>query len=107
MNSFEGHPVIITEERFKELTEKEKKLDTLMATYTELKSGHKLTPAAKKYKLALEEFVERVDKVLSSEDMIGMFQIAYVHGFKYKGESLAPDIIKVRKLLNPNYISPL
>lgn len=102
-----NNSVSITEERYQELIGKEMHLDGILKAHPELETTMKLTPTAKKYKVALEEFVERVNQVLNSDHMKDMFQIAYVHGFKYKGESLALDIVKVKKLLNPNYISPL
>lgn len=91
--------ILLTEERMVELIAKEKQLKALLTAYPELKDGQKLTPAAKRYKAAFSAFVERVDSVLSTEDFKGIFQIAYVHGFTYKGESLASDIAAARKLL--------
>lgn len=99
MNSFEGHPIIIQETRYQELVDKEKRLEALLANYTELQTGQKLTPAAKKYKVALETFVKRVDHVLSTPEFFSMFEIAAVHGFQYKGESLAQDIANMKKLV--------
>jgi len=93
------YPVMIAESRFRELVEKEKKLDALMAAYPELISGHKLTPTAKRYKTAFAKFVERTDQVLSSPEIIGVFQNAYVHGYEYKGPSLHLDIAAAKKLL--------
>jgi hypothetical protein len=98
-NSFEGHPVIITEERLQDLVNKEKKLEVILAAYPELVSGQKLTPAAKRYKGELASFVKRVEEILNSEDIGAIFQIAHVHGFPYKGPSLAKDIDRAKKVL--------
>lgn len=91
--------VTISEERFSELIKSDTRLSQILAAYPELESGQKLTSAAKKYKTAFVAFVKRVDEVLSSEDFKGIFQIAYVHGFEYKGQSLAQDIKNAKKLL--------
>lgn len=99
MNSFEGHPIIVTEQRYQDLVAKEKQLDSLLAAYPELKLTQKLTPTSKKYKEAFRAFVKRVDKVLSSEEIKGVFQMASIHGAHYKGESLAKDIIAAKQLL--------
>lgn len=99
MNSFEGRPLIITEERYQELVAKENKLSQLLATYPEIEKGQKLSPATKKYKNALSTFVKRVDEVLSCPEIVSVFQIAAVHGFQYKGPSLAQDIVDIKKLV--------
>lgn len=98
-NSFEGHPVIITEDRFQDLVNKEKRLAELLAAYPEVEKGQKITPALKKTKTAFAEFVRRVDEVLSSPEIAGVFQIAHVHGCPYKGPSLAKDILAAKKAL--------
>jgi predicted translin family RNA/ssDNA-binding protein len=91
--------VSIAEARFQELTEKEKKLEALLTAYPELQSGQKLTPTAKRYKEAFAKFVERTDQVLSSAELVGIFQYAYVHGYKYTGPSLHLDIAAAKKQL--------
>jgi hypothetical protein len=91
--------ISVDENRYVELLEKERKLDAIVSAYPEIEDGQKLTSAAKRYKAAFSKFVDRVDQVLSSDQIKGIFQIAYVHGFKYKGESLAQDILDAKKLL--------
>lgn len=91
--------IFVQENRYLQLIEKEKRLHSILAAYPEIESGQKLTSMAKKYKSAFAIFVNRVDEVLSAEEFVGIFQIAYAHGFEYKGQSLAPDIANARKLL--------
>lgn len=101
MDSAKDIQIVITEGRYQELKDKAARLDSLLAAYPELQDSQKLTPAAKRYKNALEAFVKRVDKVLSSAEMVGIFQVAAIHGCDYKGPSLAQDIADAKKLLGP------
>ena len=91
--------VSILESRFQELLGKELFLDGILREHPELAGSMKLTPTAKKYRKAFEAFVRRVDEVLSSEDIKGVFTIAAVHGLHYKGPSLAKDILDAKALL--------
>lgn len=91
--------VTIDAQMYHDMAHKAALLDVILKKHPELVTGQKLTSTAKKYKKALSSFVKRVDEVLSSEDFKGIFQIAYVHGFTYKGQSLAQDIEKAKKLL--------
>lgn len=99
MNSFEGHPIIISEKRYQELVEKEKKHDQILGEYPELKEGQKLTPAAKRYKSALASLANQVEKVMGSEEMKGILQVAFLHGFQYSGPGFGEEMAKVNKLL--------
>jgi hypothetical protein len=91
--------VSIPESRFQELLGKELHLEGLLRANPELESSMKLTSTARKYRKAFSTFVQRVDEVLSHEELKGIFQIAAVHGFDYKGPSLAQDIVDAKKLL--------
>lgn len=95
----DGGQVMISDARYAELTGKEMQLEALLASYPELTECQPPTRATKKYKVAFAAFVKRVDEVLSSEEIKSMFQIAYIHGFTYKGPSLAKDIELAKKLL--------
>lgn len=97
--NFEGKPIIIPEQRYQELIGKELHLDGILKANPELESTMKLTPAAKKYKSALSDFVDRVEKVIGSKEFLSVFEISHVHGFAYKGESLAKDIVLVKQIL--------
>lgn len=101
MNSFEGHPIIITEQRYQELVAKEKQLELILKNNPELwqVSTQKLTPAAKKYKAAFSEFVNSVETALSSQSLIDVFTSASVHGIEYKGPSLTRDIDVAKQVL--------
>lgn len=98
MNSFEGQPIIITEVRYQDLVQKENKLKLILAEHPELEKSLNLTSAAKKYKNALIGFMQRVEQVIGSKEFFDIFQMAAVHGFQYKGESLAQDIENVKKI---------
>ena len=99
MNNFEGHPIIIQEERFKELIDKEKKLSLILEKFPDIMNQKKLTPAAKMYKSAFKAFVFKVNEVLNSEEFKGIFQSAAIHGVLYQGPSLGKDIEDALKLI--------
>lgn len=91
--------ISVDEKRYAELLEKEKKLDAVVSIYPEIESGQKLTPAAKRYRSALESLAAQVEKVMTCEELASIFQIAYIHGFKYKGPGFGDELAKVNKLL--------
>jgi predicted translin family RNA/ssDNA-binding protein len=91
--------VSIPEDRWTDLIKAETRLKQLLHDHPELEKGEKLTATAKRYKAAFAKFVERTDQVLSSPELVGIFQYAYVHGYKYTGPSLHLDIAAAKKQL--------
>lgn len=91
--------VKISEERYQELLRSEKKLEIVLAAYPEFDKGYKVTPAVKRYKSALESLAAQVEKVMTSKELASIFEIAYVHGFKYSGPTFVEEMNKVNKLL--------
>lgn len=89
----------ISESRLLELIDKENKYNSLVLKHEDLEKYQKLTPAAKRYKKAFETFLANVEEVLNSEEFKSIFQIAYIHGFQYKGKNLAPAIEEAKKVL--------
>ncbi len=99
MTKTESRGVHIDESRLLELIDKEKRLESLLVAYPELENGEKVTPTAKKYREAFATFVGRVELVLSSQEMLGVFTLAHIHGINYSGPNLAEDIVKAKALL--------
>ena len=91
--------VIIQYDEYQRLLLKEREFDVLLAKYPELREDTGPTRTAKKYKNALSDLLKRVEEVLGSEEFVGIFALAEVHGVKYKGPTLAEDIKKAKKLL--------
>lgn len=95
----EEERVTLTETRYMGLVDAENRLKEILEAHPELARDEKLTSTAKRYKTAFEAFVTRVDEVLSSDALAGVFTMAAVHGMQYKGPSLAKDIVAAKALL--------
>lgn len=83
----------ISEERYQQLINAENTLKDLG------NRKPRLTPVSKKYKEALQKLVNKVEEVGTHPSFIGMFQIAYAHGFKYDGPSFHLELTEAKKVL--------
>jgi hypothetical protein len=89
----------ISEERLLELVEAEKKLGSILEQYPEIGSGGKPTSTAKKYKNMLVKLVNKVEEVGNHPSFKSVFEVSYIHGFKYDGPYFADALSEAKQLL--------
>jgi hypothetical protein len=89
----------ISEDRLAQLIEAEKTLKGFLDRFPELANGNKLTPTAKRYRNALEKLVDKIEEVCDHDSFKGVFEVSYIHGFKYDGPTFTESLKEAKALL--------